>query len=69
HEVLHAFRQKHRRFVWLKRQLPEKQMQEIKAWNEQGLGFLEESKRVYPNGSLLAQTLGFVGADGRGLEG
>ena len=34
-----------------------------------GLGFIEESKRIYPNGSLLAQTLGFVGTDGRGLEG
>jgi cell division protein FtsI (penicillin-binding protein 3) len=30
---------------------------------------LEESKRIYPNGSLMAQTLGFVGADGRGLGG
>jgi cell division protein FtsI (penicillin-binding protein 3) len=60
---------KNRRFVWLKRQLPEKQMTEIRDWSEPGLGFLEESKRIYPNGSLMAQTLGFVGADGRGLEG
>jgi cell division protein FtsI (penicillin-binding protein 3) len=57
------------RFVWLKRQLSEKEMLEIRSWNDPGLGFIEESKRIYPNGSLLAQTLGFVGTDGRGLEG
>lgn len=68
-ELLKRLREKHRRFVWLRRQLPEKQMTDIRAWNDPGLGFLEESKRIYPNGSLMAQTLGFVGADGRGLEG
>ena len=30
---------------------------------------MDEPKRVYPNGSLLAQTLGFVGREGHGLEG
>lgn len=68
-DLIKHLRVKHRRFVWLRRQLPEKQMMEIRDWNEPGLGFLEESKRIYPNGSLMAQTLGFVGADGRGLEG
>jgi cell division protein FtsI (penicillin-binding protein 3) len=68
-EVSRHLRLRNRRFVWLKRQMPEKQMLEIRSWNEPGLGFIEESKRIYPNGSLLAQTLGFVGADGRGLEG
>lgn len=68
-EVLRNLRLRNRRFVWMKRQLPEKQMQEIRGWNEPGLGFLEESKRIYPNGNLLAQALGFVGSDGRGLEG
>src|SRR6185437_4734423 len=50
---LHHLRSKDRRFVWLKRQLPEKKMLEIKAWHEPGLGFVEESKRVYPHGNLL----------------
>ncbi len=68
-ELAKSLRPRSRRFVWLKRQLPEKVMMEIRAWNEPGLGFIEESKRVYPDGSLMAQTLGFVGADGRGLEG
>lgn len=58
-----------RRFVWIKRQLTEKQKQEIESWNVVGLGFIEEPKRVYPNGSLLAQVLGFVGSEGNGLDG
>lgn len=58
-----------KRFVWIRRQLPEKVRDEIKRWNEPGLGFIEEPKRVYPNGGLLGQVLGFVGAEGAGLEG
>jgi len=62
-------RDKDRRFIWVKRRLTEKQRDDIRAWNEPGLGFIEEPKRVYPNGSLMSQVLGFVGADGAGLEG
>ena len=58
-----------RRFAWIRRQLTEKQRDEVKRWNEPGLGFVEEPKRVYPNGALMAQVLGFVGAEGGGLEG
>ncbi|MGE3683620.1 MAG: penicillin-binding transpeptidase domain-containing protein [Bdellovibrionales bacterium] len=60
---------KERRFIWVKRQLTDKQRDEIKSWDQPGLGFIEEPKRVYPNGSLMAQVLGFVGTDGKGLEG
>ncbi|MBX3021146.1 MAG: cell division protein [Bdellovibrionales bacterium] len=62
-------RDKQRRFIWIKRQLSEKQRDEIKSWGETGLGFVEEPKRVYPNGGLLSQVLGFVGSEGNGLEG
>lgn len=34
-----------------------------------GFGFIEESRRYYPNGGLLANVLGFVGIDGKGLDG
>lgn len=60
---------KHRRFVWLKRHVSEKEFDTIQSWKIKGLSFLEEPKRVYPNGSLLSQTLGFVGHEGHGLEG
>lgn len=58
-----------RRFVWLKRQMSETDMQKIKKLDNRGLAFFEEPKRIYPNGTLLAHTLGFVGTEGHGLEG
>jgi cell division protein FtsI/penicillin-binding protein 2 len=61
--------QEGRRFVWLKRQMEPEQMQKIKALNEQGLTFVEEGKRSYPNLGVASQVLGFVGLDGSGLEG
>lgn len=60
---------KNSRFVWIDRLLNDETRKKILAWNEKGLGFKEEFKRIYPNKNLLAHTIGFVGADGRGLEG
>lgn len=34
-----------------------------------GVYLLKESKRYYPNGNMLAHTLGFVGIDNQGLSG
>ena len=60
---------KKRRFVWIKRHLSEKEVQQIKSWKLKGLYFLKENKRFYSNGSSLAQVLGFTGSEGQGLEG
>lgn len=60
---------KSRRFLWLKRHISESESRTVESWKIKGLAFLEEPKRVYPSGSLLAQILGFVGRDGHGLEG
>lgn len=60
---------KSRRFVWIQRKLSEEKYQRIKKLKTKGLSFILESKRLYPHGSLFAQTLGFVGVDGHGLEG
>ena len=60
---------KKRRFVWIKRHITDKEWKKVKSWKIYGLSFLEEPKRVYPNDALLAQTIGFVGRDGHGLEG
>lgn len=60
-------------FVWIDRMMePEKSKavaQLIEDKNVEGLNFVEESKRYYPNGNLAAQVLGFVGTDDKGLEG
>jgi cell division protein FtsI (penicillin-binding protein 3) len=58
-----------KRFVWVKRHVDPDLVQEIKDMNEPGLRFVEEGRRAYPNQSLLAPVLGFVGSDGNGLEG
>jgi cell division protein FtsI (penicillin-binding protein 3) len=60
---------KNSRFVWIQRLLDENTKKKILALNEKGLGFKDEFKRVYPNKNLMAHTIGFVGADGHGLEG
>ncbi len=67
--IYKKIKNKNQRFVWLKRHIADQKMEVIRSWKIAGLAFLEEPKRVYPNGSLLAQTLGFVGRDGYGLEG
>ncbi len=58
-----------RAFVWVKRKLPPSVAQAVKALGEPGLGFVQESLRLYPNRELAAHVLGFEGLDGRGLEG
>lgn len=58
-----------RRFVWIQRLIEQDKADEIKSWDIRGLSFVEEWRRVYPNETLLAQTLGFLGIEGQGLEG
>jgi len=58
-----------KRFNWLARQISKLQAEEIRSWEIRGLSVLDEFQRVYPNESLLAQGLGMIGSDGRGLEG
>jgi cell division protein FtsI (penicillin-binding protein 3) len=58
-----------RRFVWIQRMLEQNKADEVKALEMRGLSFVEEWRRVYPNETLLAQTLGFMGSEGQGLEG
>lgn len=58
-----------KRFVWIQRLMDEEKANKIKSWNIRGLSFVEEWRRIYPNESLLAHTLGFLGSEGQGLEG
>lgn len=58
-----------RPFTWVRRKLPPPVAQAVRALREPGLGFVQESLRLYPNRELAAHLLGFVGADGQGLEG
>ena len=56
-------------FIWLARKISPEQAQAIKKLKIEGLGFLRESKRSYPNAYLASQIIGFAGLDNTGLEG
>ncbi len=56
-------------FVYLQRQLLPSKADEVRALKLEQIGFLQESKRVYPMGSLACQILGFTDIDGLGQLG
>lgn len=57
------------RYQILATRITRTQADKIKSANLNGIGFQEESQRVYPEGSLAAQTLGFVDFSGVGRYG
>jgi cell division protein FtsI (penicillin-binding protein 3) len=56
-------------FIWLARKLTPEKSESIKKLNIKGLGFLRETKRIYPNSYLASHIIGFSGMDNIGLEG
>ncbi|HEX3014836.1 MAG TPA: penicillin-binding transpeptidase domain-containing protein [Desulfobacteria bacterium] len=56
-------------WVSLARQVDPDKVNQIKALKIPGIGFEDDSKRVYPMGNLLASVLGETGVDGHGVEG
>lgn len=56
-------------FIWLARKLGPEKSEAIKKLNIKGLGFLKETKRIYPNSYLASHIIGFSGMDNTGLEG
>ena len=57
------------RFLWIVRRLDVDRGNKILALNLPGVHPVIEPKRHYPNGSLAAHLLGYVGIDGQGLGG
>ncbi|HEY0386354.1 MAG TPA: penicillin-binding protein [Pyrinomonadaceae bacterium] len=58
-----------RKFAWVARKLSDESAAAVKALGLKGVYSYKESKRYYPNGSLAAHVLGFVGLDEVGLGG
>ena len=58
-----------RRFIWIARRLDADLAAKITELNLPGIHAQLEPKRFYPNGSLAAHVLGYVGLDGQGLGG
>lgn len=57
------------RYKVMARQLTREQAEMIKEEDLEGVGLQESDRRVYPEGSMAAQTLGFVNAEGEGMYG
>lgn len=55
-------------FVPLKHKVEKEKISLIKELNLTGIGFLKEEKRFYPESSMSAQLLGFVGSDRSGKD-
>jgi cell division protein FtsI (penicillin-binding protein 3) len=58
-----------KRFVWVARQVDPSLTPAIAKFRRQGIGIIEEAKRVYPQGRLAGHILGYVDIDQNGLEG
>jgi len=56
-------------FVWLARRITPDVAARIKALQLEGVGFVKETKRFYPNSEVAAHVVGFTGMDPGGLEG
>ncbi len=56
-------------FVWVKRAVTPEQRQEVYHLGLPGIGFMQENKRVYPNGPVAAHVLGYANIDGIGISG
>jgi cell division protein FtsI (penicillin-binding protein 3) len=56
-------------YVVLKKKLTSAQAEAIEKLNLSGVGLIDEPTRVYPEGSLAAQVLGFVNSEGLGQYG
>jgi len=58
-----------RGFVYVERQADPAQAAALKRLKLAGFGFYPEERRSYPQRSVAAQVLGYVGIDGNGLSG
>ncbi len=56
-------------FVWLKREITQRQQQDIHKLGIPGIGFLRENKRVYPSGPAVSHLIGLVNIDNQGIAG
>ena len=56
-------------FAYVRRQVSPEQAGRVAALQLEGVGFLKENRRFYPNKDLASHVLGYVGIDNDGLSG
>jgi cell division protein FtsI (penicillin-binding protein 3) len=61
--------QNRKAFAYVRRQASPEQAARVAALGLDGIGFIKENRRFYPNRSLAAHLLGYVGIDNLGLAG
>jgi cell division protein FtsI (penicillin-binding protein 3) len=58
-----------RAFVWLKRQVSPEERNAVYNLGLPGVGYVNERRRVYPQGRLTAHAVGYVDVDTKGIAG
>jgi cell division protein FtsI (penicillin-binding protein 3) len=56
-------------FAYMRRRVTPEQARRVATLQLDGVGFMSESRRFYPNRDLAAHVLGYTGLDGDGLSG
>jgi cell division protein FtsI (penicillin-binding protein 3) len=56
-------------FVWVKREITPREQLDVHRLGIPGVGFLNEQRRVYPNGALVSHEIGAVDVDNKGISG
>ncbi|MGC9974670.1 MAG: penicillin-binding protein 2, partial [Gaiellaceae bacterium] len=67
--LLRALADRKSRFAYVARQAPVGEAKALERLKLAGFDYTPASKRIYPQGTLAAQTIGFAGVDNRGLTG
>jgi cell division protein FtsI (penicillin-binding protein 3) len=60
---------KKKSFAYVRRQVSPDEARRVAALQLEGIGFLKENRRFYPNKELASHVLGYVGLDNGGLSG
>jgi cell division protein FtsI (penicillin-binding protein 3) len=68
-ELLGRLQHRSRAFVWIQRKVDPTTARRVREAQLEGIGFLTEHRRYYPQRELAAHVLGYVGLDNEGMSG
>ncbi len=68
-DYIDLIKRKKKTFVYIKRQVDNEVADRVKALDLDGIYFIEDTKRTYPNGAVGGQVIGFCNVDGEGITG